>query len=321
MTRSPVPVAHRPLQNGPPPSVGIASLLAPLLSMAAHSAAAPARHNTGDAGQATLGDHHEASRPWQTSALALVQDLVEGTTGLAGAADTVASHAVGLAGADLAVMCVPSNSPVATPTLAEVVAELLGTDVPATLARPEFSCFARGVGAYAYGGPQAAGGDSVLHRVLHQRTPRSFPDLHSVQELAGLPRWADPRRPCLLVPVATGDLAVGTLALLRPKNAAPFSSSDEHAVSAFARHAAIGVQLLTMRRQQIAEHVDAQSSAIALDLHDRALQGVYAAGLTLQAVQRRHENNPDICTRLEGAIHELDAAITSLRGVISALPK
>jgi two-component system sensor histidine kinase DevS len=57
---------------------------------------------------------------------------------------------------------------------------------------------------------------------------------------------------------------------------------------------------------------------IAKELHDGVIQGLYAVGMTLQAIQSRADAEP-VRTRLEGAIESIDAAIRDLRNYIFGL--
>lgn len=57
---------------------------------------------------------------------------------------------------------------------------------------------------------------------------------------------------------------------------------------------------------------------IAKELHDGVIQGLYAVGMTLQAIQARADAEP-VRARLDGAIESIDAAIRDLRSYIFGL--
>lgn len=57
---------------------------------------------------------------------------------------------------------------------------------------------------------------------------------------------------------------------------------------------------------------------IAKELHDGVIQGLYAVGMTLQAIQARADAEA-VRTRLDGAIESIDAAIRDLRSYIFGL--
>lgn len=69
-------------------------------------------------------------------------------------------------------------------------------------------------------------------------------------------------------------------------------------------------------QQRLAVYEDRER--IALDLHDFAIQRIFAAGLSLQAL-RRHVPQGAPMQRLEGVQRDLDAAITDIRATIFSL--
>lgn len=64
--------------------------------------------------------------------------------------------------------------------------------------------------------------------------------------------------------------------------------------------------------------VVAERDRMARDLHDRVIQRIFAAGMALQTVARL-TRNPQVTTRIETVVHDLDMAIDELRETIFTL--
>ena len=140
---------------------------------------------------------------------------------------------------------------------------------------------------------------------------------HDPRITAGPPRWAG-LGPAVAVPMVVEDMPKGVLLLARTKPRQPFADPQTAPLSAFAAQAAVAMELAERRRdaEQIALLED--RDRIARDLHDLAIQRLFATGMTLQSAMRFAEH-PKATERLMRAVDDLDATIKIIRSTIFGL--
>jgi len=140
---------------------------------------------------------------------------------------------------------------------------------------------------------------------------------HDPRITAGPPRWAG-LGPAVAVPMVAEDMPKGVLLLARTKPRQPFADTQTAPLSAFAAQAAVAMELAERRRdaEQIALLED--RDRIARDLHDLAIQRLFATGMTLQSAMRFAEH-PKATERLMRAVDDLDATIKIIRSTIFGL--
>ncbi|MEW2166052.1 GAF domain-containing protein [Streptomyces sp. NPDC007084] len=134
----------------------------------------------------------------------------------------------------------------------------------------------------------------------------------------GVPQWAVGLGPVVAVPLGAGGKARGVLLLGRLPGSAPFGEAATGPLLAFAGQAALALELAERRRdaEQIALLQD--RDRIARDLHDLAIQRLFAAGMTLQSAQRFMEH-PEGRERLTRTVDDLDDTIKIIRSTIFGL--
>lgn len=150
---------------------------------------------------------------------------------------------------------------------------------------------------------------------------------------------ADDRAQLVLHPVGTvGPLAVfplvgrgrhvlGVLAVGRVRGAEPFRDVVIEALGAFANQAAVALELAERRADAARLAVVRDRDRIARDLHDLAVQRLYATGLSLQSVDRRLvdarpldlDGRRDLGSRVGEAIDQIDETIDLIRTTIRDL--
>ncbi|AEG45492.1 GAF domain-containing sensor histidine kinase [Isoptericola variabilis] len=214
--------------------------------------------------------------------------------------EAVAEQAMEVAGADLAALATPDDD---TPLRLRVRAaagvgaeRLLGRTVPMA---GSFSAE-----TYLSGQPIVSADASVDDRA----TLAFFPP-GTVGPLAALPLGGPGR--------TAGVLTVG-----RRRGTAPFRSVVVEALTAFAGQAAVALELAERRRDAERLAVLRDRDRIARDLHDLAIQRLYATGLSLQGVGRRLQDRPDAGTdaeRVAGAVDDVDETISLIRTTIRGL--
>ncbi|PUB27575.1 histidine kinase/DNA gyrase B/HSP90-like ATPase [Promicromonospora sp. AC04] len=129
------------------------------------------------------------------------------------------------------------------------------------------------------------------------------------------------------LPVTLGPLAVwplgepgsarGVLAAARVRGQEPFSSVVVEALSAFAAQGAVALELAEGRADAERVVLLRDRERIARDLHDLAIQRLYATGLSLQRVARTAP--PQVAEQLNTAVDELDETISLVRTTIYRL--
>lgn len=134
---------------------------------------------------------------------------------------------------------------------------------------------------------------------------------------AGPPRW-DGLGPAVAVPMLTGDEMRGVLLLARLERQPPFTDEETAPLLAFAGQAALTMELAERRRtaEQLALLED--RDRIARDLHDLAIQRLFATGMTLQSAVR-FVDHPEASERLLRAVDDLDETIKIIRSTIFGL--
>ncbi|MFG1807737.1 GAF domain-containing protein [Streptomyces sp. NPDC049040] len=133
----------------------------------------------------------------------------------------------------------------------------------------------------------------------------------------GPPRWKG-LGPVVAVPMLGEDRARGVLLLGRAEQALPFTEDEIAPLAAFAGQAALAMELAERRRaaEQVALLED--RDRIARDLHDLAIQRLFATGMTLQSSLRFIEH-PEANERVLRAVDDLDETIKIIRSTIFGL--
>ncbi|MEL3944362.1 MULTISPECIES: sensor histidine kinase [Streptomyces] len=140
---------------------------------------------------------------------------------------------------------------------------------------------------------------------------------HDARTSADAAEWAG-LGPIVAVPLGAGGKARGVLLLGRTTGKTPFSATDTGPLLGFAGQAALALELA--ERRQDAEEVALlqDRDRIARDLHDLAIQRLFAAGMTLQSTQR-FVDHPQAVERLSRTVDDLDDTIKIIRSTIFGL--
>ena len=122
--------------------------------------------------------------------------------------------------------------------------------------------------------------------------------------------------PALFVPIIVDAQLAGTIALTNPVGGREFTQDDERTLqSLFAALAGVGVGYANARRshQQLATLNDRER--IARDLHDGAIQTLFAVGMSIQSTALM-TGEPAVAQRLTQNVTQLDDVIRELRSYI-----
>ncbi|HEY5555286.1 MAG TPA: GAF domain-containing protein [Cellulomonas sp.] len=128
--------------------------------------------------------------------------------------------------------------------------------------------------------------------------------------------------PAMFAPLQTSGRGVGVLILMRRIGGPPFESSDLVTAESFAAQAALAFVLAEARHaQDVAALVD-ERERIARDLHDLAIQQLFATGMQLETVRRRAARGVDpseLTSIVEDALDNVDASVRQIRQIVYAL--
>jgi signal transduction histidine kinase len=157
----------------------------------------------------------------------------------------------------------------------------------------------------------------VLGLLIADRKPLRLRDLSEHPEARGFPAHHPQMTSFLGVPVRGRD-AVGTLYLCDKQSAEEFTDEDERL--AVALGAASGVAIDNARLQERLEHVAVleDRERIARELHDKVIQRLFAAGMSLQTALPIAAR-PEVASRITSAVEEIDETIRDIRRTIFAL--
>ncbi|MFE2016361.1 GAF domain-containing protein [Streptomyces sp. NPDC059491] len=124
--------------------------------------------------------------------------------------------------------------------------------------------------------------------------------------------------PAVAVTVGTKERLSGVLILARSTGRPLFTDAETAALPGFVSQAALALELADRRRAAEQVILLEDRDRIARDLHDLAIQRLFATGMTLQSA-RRFVDRPEASDRLTRAIDDLDATIKIIRSTIFGL--
>lgn len=133
----------------------------------------------------------------------------------------------------------------------------------------------------------------------------------------GPPRWAG-LGPALAAPLGTGNGVRGVLLLARAAGKPTYTDNEIAPLTAFAGQAALALELADQRRTAEEVALLEDRDRIARDLHDLAIQRLFATGMTLQSAER-FVTDPQAADRLIRAVDDLDETIKIIRSTVFGL--
>jgi signal transduction histidine kinase len=158
--------------------------------------------------------------------------------------------------------------------------------------------------------------ESAVGVAFRDRLPLVLDDLSTHDEVQG-PIQGLGLGPVAVVPLSARDQVLGALVIGNLPGGRRFSSQDLQGAGDFATQA--GLVLLVAAAQAAAAEVEMgeERARIARDLHDHAIQGIFAAGLGLNGIATRIGGADG--ARLVELVDQLDDSIKAIRHSIFAL--
>ncbi|WP_282700163.1 GAF domain-containing protein [Streptomyces sp. CC219B] len=161
-------------------------------------------------------------------------------------------------------------------------------------------------------------GESLIGQAFTAGEPVTSADVVKDERVANPePRFSG-LGPAVAVPIGTGDVVRGVVLLARETGRPVFSEKETEPLQGFAAQAAIAMELAERRRDAEEIAVLQDRDRIARDLHDLAIQRLFATGMTLQSAGRFIEH-PQAGDRVARAVDDLDETIKIIRSTIFGL--
>ncbi|HEV2086729.1 MAG TPA: GAF domain-containing sensor histidine kinase [Cryptosporangiaceae bacterium] len=124
--------------------------------------------------------------------------------------------------------------------------------------------------------------------------------------------------PLALMPLSASGHVLGVLGVARLAGRPPFDEDDLRIVRLLADHAALALEFGRAQEDRQRLAVYRERDRIARDLHDMVIQRLFAVGLGLQGLSRLVVR-PEVASRIERSVDELDETIREVRRTIFAL--
>ncbi|MGW0710914.1 GAF domain-containing protein [Streptomyces sp. NPDC002643] len=162
-------------------------------------------------------------------------------------------------------------------------------------------------------------GGSLIGEAFSKVAPVTSPDVSRDERAPGVSPFTRPGSPAVAVPVGTGEGGVrGVVLLIREAGQRAFTGKETEPLLGFAAQAAVAMELAERRAEAEEVAVLKDRDRIARDLHDLAIQRLFATGMTLQSAGRFIEH-PEASERVVRAVDDLDETIKIIRSTIFSL--
>jgi signal transduction histidine kinase len=158
-------------------------------------------------------------------------------------------------------------------------------------------------------------GHGILGLLIVDPRPIRLPDLGEHPDSFGFPPGHPPMKSFLGVPLFVRGEAYGNLYLTDKQHEDGFSDTDEELVLGLAAAAALVIDNARLQQRTAELSLLADRERIGRDLHDTAIQCLFATGLAMQGTARIAEH-PDVVARLQQHIDDIDSTIRQIRSAI-----
>jgi signal transduction histidine kinase len=163
-------------------------------------------------------------------------------------------------------------------------------------------------------------GHGVLGLLIVEPKPLRLPDLARHPDSYGFPPGHPPMKSFLGVPIRIRGAMFGNLYLTDKRNGDEFTEADEELAVALAAAAAATIESTRLQGRLADLLVVEDRERIARELHDTVIQRLFATGLSLAGIAGRVDD-PDMASRIEGAVDDLDDTVRQIRSTIFELQR
>ena len=161
-------------------------------------------------------------------------------------------------------------------------------------------------------------GLGILGLLISEARTIRIPDISKDPASVGFPPNHPPMHSFLGGPVKAGGKVFGNIYLTEKQGALEFSEEDERALEVLAAQAGVAIENATARRELERLALMEDRERIAKELHDGAIQSLFAVGMGLQATATLSKDQA-IEQRIDDSISEIDRVIRDLRNYIFGL--
>jgi signal transduction histidine kinase len=157
--------------------------------------------------------------------------------------------------------------------------------------------------------------------VLHEGTGMIVDSLARAQTMR-VPELAE-FGPALYAPLRTRGKSIGVLILLRRQGRSEFGSSDLPLAESLASQATLALELASARHAEDVANLLDERDRIGRDLHDFAIQQLFAAGMQLDATKQKVAGGElareEIISSLDDSLASVDEAVRQIRAIVHNL--
>jgi len=161
-------------------------------------------------------------------------------------------------------------------------------------------------------------GGTLTGHAFAEGAPVISPDIEHDPRVTARPARFAGLGPAVALPIGSGAHIRGVVLLARQTGADDFSARELDRLKSFAAQAALAMELAERRQDTERVAVWEDRDRIARDLHDLAIQRLFATGMTLQSAGRLVEH-PEAKERVLRAVDDLDETIKIIRSTILGL--
>ncbi|MFI0514906.1 GAF domain-containing protein [Streptomyces sp. WSLK1-5] len=160
---------------------------------------------------------------------------------------------------------------------------------------------------------------SLIGHAFTGASPVTSADVSHDERVAGAAERFAGLGPAVAVPIGSGTGGVrGVVLLVREAGRTVFTDKEIEPLRGFAAQAAVAMELAERRQDAEEIAVLKDRDRIARDLHDLAIQRLFATGMTLQSAGRLIEH-AEASERVVRAVDDLDETIKIIRSTIFGL--
>jgi signal transduction histidine kinase len=160
--------------------------------------------------------------------------------------------------------------------------------------------------------------DTLLGNVYKSGQPALVADVHEDERTSREHTAPFEFGPTFVAPLGAGGAARGALSLARLAGAEPFDQALADLTAELAVQAAVVLELAQRRHDTELLSLYADRDRIGRDLHDLAIQRLFATSMTLQTAYKVTEK-PAVAKRIAQSVLDLDETIKVIRSTIFAL--
>lgn len=127
--------------------------------------------------------------------------------------------------------------------------------------------------------------------------------------------------PAMYAPMMVRGTGLGVIILLREVNRQEFDSADLTMAEGLAKQAALALELAAVRHADDVASLLAERQRIGRDLHDLAIQQLFATGMQLHGVRTKllDDGHDELAGLMESSLTAVDESVRQIRAIVQSL--